>query len=276
MGGGGTYIGLSRQQTSALPKTGVADTGGTGTGGGTGRPRTVPYQYTVTLACGGNTPESPGGEAGCAAAFQTCEHVENADGPYVTVFRRTAAPSNPPGGAPTYGTWQNVGTTCWPQLVPNAAAKPQLTLAMITAQWRRTNFAKPQVVTQPVGGRTLVGLPTYFQLTWPTAGFEPGETDTVTMLGHQVRIKPTFRSNVFHFGDGSSQATTSNGGPYPSGDVTHTYEHKAGLRVSITTTYGGQYSVDGSAWADIPGTLAIPGPASDLAVVAARNDLVVN
>lgn len=145
---------------------------------------------------------------GCPLAFEVCLSVPDATGPYVVVYRRTVEPAAA-GGQPQTGTWERVGTTCWPDLVPGEATRPRLTLAMITAQWRKTDFAKPQISSQPVGGRTLVNLATYFQLQWPTAGFQPEEVDTVTLLGHRVRIKPTFKSNTFYFGDGTSMATTS-------------------------------------------------------------------
>jgi hypothetical protein len=42
---------------------------------------------------------------------------------------------------------------------------------------------------QPEGNLTLVTLPTFFEVKWPSAGFQPGEIDTTTLLGHRVRIR---------------------------------------------------------------------------------------
>ncbi|MBC9957800.1 hypothetical protein [Yimella sp. cx-51] len=146
---------------------------------------------------------------------------------------------------------------------------------MIKSAWERTPFSKPTVSMQPVGGRTLVTLPTYFQLQYPTEGFAPSEVNTVTLLGHQVRIKPTFKSNTFTYGDGATSGpTSSSGGVYPTGDITHAYERAGKYTVSVSTTYGGQYSVDGGAWADLDGTTTVAGPSSMIEVVTTKNQLV--
>ncbi len=165
-----------------------------------------------------------------------------------------------------------MGTTCFPNLVPNG--KPQLTLAMIVHEWRFTPFAKPTLSIQPVKNTTLVTLPTYFQLTWAAAGNQPDEIRTVTLLGHVVRIKPTLKSNTYIFGDGtSSPATPSLGGTYPTGDIKHAYDDPGSFSTSVRTTYGGQFSVDGAAWQDIEGTTVVTGPGEPLRVVTSTNRL---
>ena len=37
---------------------------------------------------------------------------------------------------------------------------------------------------------TLVTLPVYFSVSWPTAGYQPQEVDAVNLLGYAVRIRP--------------------------------------------------------------------------------------
>lgn len=269
--GDAVYTGLSEGATRALPKA-PASAGGAKGAAGTSAAARPTYEYVMTLACPTNDPLSGEGN-GCFAAYETCKSV-NANGPYTRIYRRVLTPPPTGAGAPTPGRWEMVGYTCWPDLVPGTTARPRLTLAMITAQWRRTPFAKPQISSQPVGGKTLVNLETYFQLNWPNAGYQPEEIDTVTMLGHQVRIKPTLKANRFEFGDGTSTTTTSTGGDYPDGDVRHTYKHAGSLQVSVATVYGGQYSIDGSAWTDIPDTIRVPGPTAGLQVVTAQDQLV--
>lgn len=262
--GDGNVVGLNKQQTAALPKEAKA----TITEGGKTVTKVVPYQYVTVLACGNNGPLTTT-EVGCTTAFQTCTTAQ-APGPYTRIFRKLMTPD-----AERSTVWENMGTTCWPNAVPNAAQRPRLTLAMIKSQWEKTAFAKPSVNTQPVGGKTLVTLPAYFQLRYPRHGFEPDEINTVTMLGHQVRIKPTFKHNVFSYGDGgSSGPTKSAGGVYPDGDITHAYDKPGTYTTSVSTTYGGQYSVDGGEWADIPGTVTVAGPASSIQVVTTKNELV--
>lgn len=262
--GDGQAVGLNQQQASKLPPKGEAKYATAGKQ----VTKVVPYEYVTILACGNNTVTSTV-EVGCTSAYQTCTDA-NAPGPYSIIFRRLLIPE-----PDVTKVWERVGTTCWPNAVPNNTARPQLTMAMIKSQWEHTPFAKPTVATQPVGGATLVTLPAYFQLHYPAAGFQPNEINTVTLLGHQVRIKPTFKHNVFTFGDGTTSGTTqSGGGTYPDGDIKHAYDKRGRYTTSVATTYGGQYSVDGGGWADIPGAITVSGPASTIEVVTTKNELV--
>lgn len=264
--GGGKYIGLSRAATSALPPKGRAKF----VEAGKKVTKEVPYQYVTLLACGNNSPVGQT-EIGCTAAYETCQGA-NVEGPYTRIYRKLLTPD-----AARSNVWENVGTTCFPTAVPNAVQRPRLTLAMIRSQWERTQFAKPTVSMQPIGGKTLVTLPTFFQLAYPATGFQPNEINTVNLLGHQVRIKPTFKHNVFSYGDGgSSGPTQSGGGVYPDGDIKHAYDKSGTYVTSVSTTYGGQYSVDGGDWADIPGSVTVAGPSSQIQVVTTKNQLVNN
>ena len=258
---GGAYVGLSESETAHLPPK--TATGGT-VGGKAYKPGTV-YQYSTVLRCDGNGPDHQ--EFICPNALNYCQQVQQVPGPWVFIYRRVDT------GADVYGPWEQAGTTCYPDVVPGKRA-PQLTLAMIEHAWSVTPFAKPQVSIQPVGNRTLVTLPTYFRASWPDAGYAPGEVRTVTLVGHAVRIKPTLKSNTFDFGDGSTSGPTrSMGGTYPAGDIRHAYDAPGSFTTSVRTTYGGQYSVDGGAWADLPGTTVVAGPAEPLRVLTSTNRL---
>lgn len=263
-GGGGAYTGYDEQETRALERSDKAPV----MVANKKVIKQVPYEYMTLLACGNNFP-TKGRELGCTSAYQICTDA-NAEGPYTRIYRRFTeiAPGTP-------NPWRSVGTTCWPNAVPNSNNRPRLTMAMIKSQWEHTPFAKPTASTQPVGGRTLVTLPAYFQLHYPAAGFQPNEINTVTLLGHQVRIRPTFKHNVFTYGDGTTSGPTqSAGGVYPDGDIKHAYTKAGHYVTSVATTYGGQYSVDGGAWADIPGTITVAGPSSAIEVVTTKNELV--
>lgn len=153
-------------------------------------------------------------------------------------------------------------------------APPVLTVPMIESEWSFTPFAAPQLSIQPVNNRTLVNLPTYFAVNWSAAGYAPGEVRTVTLVGRSVRIKPTLTSNNFIFGDGNSSGpTTSMGGAWPSGNIRHAYENAGSFATSVRTTYGGQYSIDGGEWIDLPGTTVVTGPAQSLQVLTSTNRL---
>lgn len=181
-------------------------------------------------------------------------------------------------GDPQPENWDQIGMTCHTPLVPARSGEPAevLTEAMIIEQFHRTDFALPQLVMQPPDGRTLVNLPVYFQLTWPELGYAPGDIDTTTIVGHEVRIRPTLLGATYHTGDGDIGPTTSLGGPYPTGDITHTYTQRQDVTPSITVEYGGEVSVDGADWRTIPGSATIQGPTSPLEVLTSRNRLYSN
>ncbi|MGB7424524.1 MAG: hypothetical protein WA903_06445 [Ornithinimicrobium sp.] len=130
---------------------------------------------------------------------------------------------------------------------------------------------------EPPDGRTLVNLPTYFELRWPEAGFEPQEIDTTTLVGREVRIRPVLQSATYSFGDGETQGPTQSlGGSWPDGDVIHTYLQKGTVQPSISATYGGEVSVDGGEWTDINASVTVDGPPQPLEVLTSRNRLVTD
>ncbi|MBC7559997.1 MAG: hypothetical protein H7270_11730 [Dermatophilaceae bacterium] len=165
-----------------------------------------------------------------------------------------------------------MGTTCFPELVPG---RPVLGMGLILAAFHNTAFAKPTVHMQPEGNVTLVTLATYFEATWPTAGYQPDEVDTVTLMGSQVRIRPTNQGYTYFFGDGTSEGPTpSPGGTYPNGDITHTYPMAGTYNSHIDITYGGEFSVGGGPWLPIDDTVSIPGQPQTVTVRTAKARLV--
>ncbi|WP_427000383.1 hypothetical protein [Ornithinimicrobium sp. Y1694] len=177
---------------------------------------------------------------------------------------------------PTEFAWNFIGHTCHTPLVPARSGEPaqELTEAMILEQFHRTDFALPQLVVQPADNTTLVNLPVYYQLAWPAAGYGPGDIDTVTLIGHEVRIRPSLISATYVTGDGASIGpTTSLGGPYPDGAITHEYTSRATVNAHISVEYGGEVSVDGSDWRPIPGSATVEGPATEIDVRTSTNRL---
>lgn len=261
-GGDGAAVGLTRDQTSRLPKKGESEVK---KGNKTIR-KMVPYEYSYVHACPNNSPT--GADAGCQKSFTACISVKDATGPLVDIYRRVSEPKGKPWGSA-------IAQTCWPKLIPNAKHKPEITVAMIRAAFVKTPFVKPKATMEPVGNKTLVNLPNYFTADFSGAGYGPDEVRTVTLLGHKVHIKPVLKSNTFHFGDGSSMGpTTSRGGGYPDGDVKHTYSKRGTVSASVTTVYGGQFAIDGGKFTDLPGTATITGPAQPIQVLEATGRLV--
>lgn len=159
-------------------------------------------------------------------------------------------------------------------VVAAANPRPALTLAIIRQAFREVQFAKPSVRIQPEGNVTLVNLPTYYRVQWPDAGVQPQEVATVQLLGRSVRIRPLGRSFVYDFGDGARTRPTSDaGGTYPDGGIRHTYVHVDTAAVTVSATYGGEFSVDGGPWQEVGDTIQVAGPATALRVREARSHL---
>ncbi|MDO5502974.1 MAG: hypothetical protein Q4G67_07360 [Actinomycetia bacterium] len=223
----------------------------------------VLYEYRTTSVCGGVIDELDQNYY-CEAAWQTCAHntEEQGLGPAATIYRRAIGTTE----------WENRGTTCWPNIV---AETPIVTLDMIINAFHDTAFAIPTIRSQPEGNTTLVTLPTYFEVRFPTTGYGPGQIDTTTLLGTTIEIRPRLDAITYHFGDGSTTGpTTDLGGPYPTGAITHAYARSGQYSSRADITYGGQFRVAGGTWMDIPGTANITGTPTAITVREARARLV--
>jgi hypothetical protein len=235
----------------------------------TGAPDKRTFEYTSVYACPTNVPGDKTTDIVCTGAIQGCagNTPEQGQGPMVRLYRRELdASGNPLGG------WTSIGTTCFPDLVPG---KPVLGLGQILAAFHNTPWAKPTTHIQPEGNVTLVTLATYFEVKWPTAGFQPGEIDTVTLLGTPVRIRPTVQGYTYVFGDGTSFGPTpSAGGAYPDGDITHAYPKAGTYNTHIDITYSGEFSVAGGVWLPIPDSVTVAGSLQPLTVKTANARLV--
>ncbi|NYG05756.1 hypothetical protein BJ986_000243 [Phycicoccus badiiscoriae] len=226
------------------------------------------YEYASVANCGANTPASPNPDDLCTDAARYCADntAQQGLGPSVRLFRRAVNDS----GQPT-GPWEQYGITCFPEDAPGA--RPGVTMAMVLAAFHDTDFAVASLHIQPEGNVTLVTLPTYFELKWPTKGFQPDEVDAVDptrMAGFRVDIRPRLKSVVYVYGDGTRERTVSLGGPYPGGDVRHTYAEGGSFEVRADVTFAGQYRVNGGEWIDIPGDVTIRGTPETLQVKTAK------
>jgi hypothetical protein len=82
------------------------------------------------------------------------------------------------------------------------------------------------------------------------------ELSTV-LLGTPVAVRATPVSYHWDLGDGNTIETTNPGEPYPSQSVSATYTQEGWYDVTLTTTFTGQFSVDGGPWQDIDGTIEV-------------------
>jgi hypothetical protein len=151
-------------------------------------------------------------------------------------------------------------------------------MVMIQEAFNRTPWAQPQVSTQPNGNVTLVGLNTFYKVNWTPEGFQPDEVegiDPARMNGYQIDVRVKLVNFMWNFGDGQTFGpTTSEGGVYPSGNITHKYLSGGSYPASVATTFGGDFRINGGDWAPIPDTATVPGPATAVTVRTAEAQLV--
>src|SRR5699024_6693186 len=58
-------------------------------------------------------------------------------------------------------------------------------------------------------------------------------------------------------GDGNTITTNNPGEPYPSTEISATYTQEGWYDITLTTTFSGQFSVEGGPWQDIDGTIEV-------------------
>lgn len=247
---------LSRAQLAQLP---------TWASGPKANPTTW-HEYTSTTICTLLQPDEPGVDRLCTAALLGCTGTGEA-GPRLYVWDRVVDATGPTTG------WTQVGQTCAADAVPGGPPRP--TLDMIRRAFTLTPWSKPTVTTQPANGTVLIGMPTYYQARFPAAGYGPHEVNTVNLLGYPVQIRPKLVGYTYTFGDGTTFGpTTSPGGTYPTGDITHTYTTPGTATPRITVTYSGEFRLTGEPWTAIPDTVDITGAPTTVTIREARSVLV--
>lgn len=232
-----------------------------------GTTSTVRYETRWVLACEGNSVDSGDEVSACGYATAACQR-RGEPGPLTYQWRRQVAP--------TVGSWQQVGSTCFPERVPRPM-RPALTMESVRSAFARTPFKRPVLVVQPPGGLTLVNLPTFFEASYPSPGYGPGHVHTVTLLGRSVRIGVSSVEYRWVFGDGTPVlATASAGGSWPNGDVQHVYTRAGRYSVQVKAVYRGRYSVDGGPWLPVDSAVTLAAPPVTLTVATAHNHLVAD
>ena len=83
------------------------------------------------------------------------------------------------------------------------------------------------------------------------------QTLQTELLGTPVAVRAIPTSYHWDLGDGNTIATSKPGKPYPSEEVSAKYSGEGWYDVTLTTTFAGQFSVDGGEWQDIDGTIEV-------------------
>lgn len=138
-------------------------------------------------------------------------------------------------------------------------------------EWPSADLAIETIVTQPPGIKTLVNSKTLFY----TALAEP-QTQTVTLLGHEVLIEAAPTRYIWHSdqGDAETWETTDPSRPIDDGedpaDMNHyVYMSTGDVRPSVDVVYTGRYRVNGGAWQEIPDTLTVAGEPVPIGILEA-------
>ena len=123
---------------------------------------------------------------------------------------------------------------------PGAPAPPPPTAADIAASWSQSaTLPNPRLRIRP--GYAVTGLTAYLEIgtpsPWTVTIPDPVRNDAIT-----VSCGPT--TFDVNWGDGSPvEQTTSTGGPYPNGDVTHVYQQAApSYTVAVTEHWACRWS----------------------------------
>jgi hypothetical protein len=205
-------------------------------------------KYRWASVCAGAGPNNVAGQSPDCGQANTCPD------PAERLWRLWAQRPN--------GDWSPLGTQCsGPQGPPPAATpKPQVTPGLVLTALRRIGLPALRARTQPAD-KTLVNFATIFYT-------EPQPfTRTVTLLGQAVDVEASPSSFTWHYGDRTSETTSTPGAPYPAKDITHSYtDAHTTVLPSVDVTYSARFRVGNGAWQDIPETVTVAGPASALRV----------
>ncbi|WP_233190949.1 hypothetical protein [Brachybacterium sp. UMB0905] len=94
------------------------------------------------------------------------------------------------------------------------------------------------------------------------------------VLGTPVRIRATPVEFHWDLGDGNTITTTNPGKPFPSERVSSEYRLEGWYDITLTTTFTGQFSVDGGEWQDIEGSIEIESDPVELYAKSLESRLV--
>ncbi len=146
---------------------------------------------------------------------------------------------------------------------PVGPARPAFSIT----EFRSLPLKPAKIVTQP-GRHTLKGAYTNVYAEIGDQGFSP------RLAGKVISVRAHPSSFAWNYGDGTTKTFTIQGGPLRPDQAeldsetrtSHVYAGTGDYSISVTTTYTGEYSVDGGPWIPIIGTAQVNSPAVPMSV----------
>ncbi|WP_120520524.1 hypothetical protein [Arthrobacter celericrescens] len=146
---------------------------------------------------------------------------------------------------------------------PAGPARPAFSIT----EFRSLPLKPAKIVTQP-GRHTLKGAYTNVYAEVDDQGFSP------RLAGKVISVRAHPSSFAWNYGDGTAKTLTIQGGPLRPDQAeldsetrtSHVYAGTGDYNISVTTTYTGEYSVDGGPWIPIIGTAQVNSPPVPMSV----------
>ena len=162
------------------------------------------------------------------------------------------------------GSWTEWSAVSW-YYCPNNAPL----LAAIQHEWTQLKPQPSDIALQPDTGWVLATVPTVAMAN------DAPRIHATTLLGAAVEIRATASGYRWQWGDGSATTTTDPGQPYPNATLTHTYPHASDeATVGLTTTWAGEYRINGGEWVDFASTISSDSTPVALQIYDPRSRLV--
>ena len=134
---------------------------------------------------------------------------------------------------------------------------------MVLNAFRRIPLPALRSHSQPAN-KTLINFDTIF--------FTDAEplTRQLTLLGQRVRLEITPSRFEWVHGDGTTEATSTPGSPYPAKDVVYRYaDAHTTVQHRVVVTWSAEYSLNGGPLQPVNGTVTTTGPPTPLRIAEA-------
>ena len=148
------------------------------------------------------------------------------------------------------------------------ASLPPLVITVTLRDLKRMPIDTPIAHAGPERGWLPVNM---LNVLYTEADTQELETE---VLGTPVRIRAIPSEFHWDLGDGNTITTKNPGKPFPSERISSEYRFEGWYDIILTTTFTGQFSVDGGEWQDIEGSIEIESDPVELFAKSLESRLV--